>query len=266
MKKLIMYCVTNKEIKFINKTNYRAGWVGLGSVPNNYIGCNTQDNIYFKEQYYSELTFHYWFWKNQLNLNSSDWIGFCQKRRFWITKNSVNKNIDKFNYSNHFLENIPEEYEKYDAIICDPISVRGAKKMKILKRGFKNLIQDPLIFFNKDKHSVKLHFDMHHGYGNISKAANLLPEKDRNEFLKYISTSSSFHPNIMFIAKPEATNRWFNALFPWLIKCEEVFGFKNLHGYDTQRLYAFLAERYLSFWFSKYTHFTTWPWKFYEGK
>ena len=81
-----MYCVTNKEIKFINKTNYRAGWVGLGPVPNNYIECNTQDNIYFKEQYYSELTFHYWFWKNQLNLNSSDWIGFCQKRRFWITK------------------------------------------------------------------------------------------------------------------------------------------------------------------------------------
>ena len=107
---------------------------------------------------------------------------------------------------------------------------------------------------------------MHHGYGNISKAANLLPEEDRNEFLKYISTSSSFHPNIMFIAKPEVTNRWFNALFPWLIKCEEVFGFKNLQGYDTQRLYAFLAERYLSFWFRKYTHFTTWPWKFYEGK
>ena len=261
-----MYCVTNKEIKFINKTNYRAGWVGLGPVPNNYIECNTQDNIFFKEQYYSELTFHYWVWKNQLNINSSDWIGFCQKRRFWITKNSLNKNIDKFNYKNHFLDNIPEKYEKYDSIICDPISVRGAKKMKMLKRGFKNLIEDPLIFFNKDKHSVKLHFDMHHGYGNISKAANLLPEDDKNEFLKYISTSNSFHPNIMFIAKPEVANRWFNALFPWLIKCEEVFGFKNLQGYDTHRLYAFLAERYLSFWFRKYTYFTTWPWSFFEIK
>ena len=54
--------------------------------------------------------------------------------------------------------------------------------MKMLKRGFKNLIQDPSIFFNKDKHSVKLHFDMHHGYGNISKAANLLPEEDRMNF------------------------------------------------------------------------------------
>jgi len=266
MKKLKMYCVTNKEIKFINKTNYKAGWVGFDPVPNNYIACNTQDNIFFKEQYYSELTFHYWYWKNQLNLESTDWIGFCQKRRFWIKKSTINKDIDKFNYNNHFLENIPEEYEKYDSIICDPISLRGAKKMKMLKRGFKNLIQDPSIFFNDDKHSVKLHFDMHHGYGNISKAANLLAEVDREEFLNHINTSNNFHPHIMFIAKPEVANRWFNALFPWLARCEKVFGFKNLQGYDTQRLYAFLAERYLSFWFRKHTNFTTWPWKFYEGK
>jgi hypothetical protein len=56
----------------------------------------------------------------------------------------------------------------------------------------------------------------------------------------------------------------------WLTYSEkektEVFKFSELKGYDTQRLYAFLAERYLSFWFRKHTNFTTWPWKFYEGK
>ena len=46
-------------------------------------------------------------------------------------------------------------------------------------------------------------------------------------------------------------NRWFSVLFPWLFRCENVFGFKKLKGYDTQRLYAYLAERYLSFWFNK---------------
>ena len=182
-----MYCVTNKEIKFINKTQYKVGWVGKGSPPKNYIECNSQDNIFFKEKYYSELTFHYWYWQNQLNLNSSNWIGFCQKRRFWIKKESINQSIDEFNYNEHFLNHIPEEYEKFNSIICESISVKGVKKMKLLKRGFKNLIKDPSIFFNKDKHSVKLHFDMHHGYGNISKAANLLPEKDRDEFLEYIN-------------------------------------------------------------------------------
>jgi hypothetical protein len=70
----------------------------------------------------------------------------------------------------------------------------------------------------------------------------------------------------MFIAKPHIINDWFNNLFPWLMKCEDVFGFKNLQGYDTQRLYAFLAERYLSFWFKKYTDYTTWPWTFLDFK
>ena len=64
----------------------------------------------------------------------------------------------------------------------------------------------------------------------------------------------------MFIAKPSVANRWFEAVFSWLFKCEKLFGFENLKGYDTQRLYAYLAERYLSFWFTKYTKTKTWPW------
>ena len=46
-------------------------------------------------------------------------------------------------------------------------------------------------------------------------------------------------------------NRWYEDLFEWLFECEKIFGFKSLQGYDTTRLYAFLAERYLSFWFKK---------------
>ena len=55
-------------------------------------------------------------------------------------------------------------------------------------------------------------------------------------------------------------NKWFDNLFSWLSKCEQTFGFENLQGYDTQRLYAYLAERYLSYWFKKYTKYKTWPW------
>ena len=105
MKNLIMYCVTNKEIKFINNTQYRVGWVGKGLLPNNYIACNLQDNIFFKEQYYSELTFQYWYSKNQLNLNNSDWVGFCQKRRFWIKRESINKKINDHIYQNKKINN-----------------------------------------------------------------------------------------------------------------------------------------------------------------
>ena len=90
---------------------------------------------------------------------------------------------------------------------------------------------------------------MHHGYGNLEKAIMVLDNKDKKEFSDYVNKYSAYHPHIMFIAKPELIDKWFSTLFPWLERCEEVFGFKELAGYDTKRLYAFLAERYMSFWF-----------------
>ena len=70
----------------------------------------------------------------------------------------------------------------------------------------------------------------------------------------------------MFISKKEIINKWFKALFKWLFKCEKGFGTKSLHGYDQQRLYAYLAERYLSYWFKKHTNYLEWHWTFFEEK
>ena len=82
MSKLEMYCVTNKRLKFLESSRYNLSWVGLEECPQNYIKSNDKINIFQKEKYYSELTFHYWYWKNLLDLNSDNWVGFCQKRRF----------------------------------------------------------------------------------------------------------------------------------------------------------------------------------------
>ena len=49
MENLKMYCVTNKEVSFLDKTNFDIGWVGIDAPPANYIKCNHQDNIFFKE-------------------------------------------------------------------------------------------------------------------------------------------------------------------------------------------------------------------------
>jgi hypothetical protein len=105
---------------------------------------------------------------------------------------------------------------------------------------------------------------MHHGYGNLDKAINVMNEKDREDFRVFVNTSLSYNPHIMFIAKPKVINDWFKDLFTWLFQCEKIFGFENLKGYDTERLYAYLAERYLSFWFKKYTKSLNWPWMFME--
>ena len=132
--------------------------------------------------------------------------------------------------------------------------------MKIIKRGFRSLLKDPSIFFDVNKQTLLLHFDMHHGYGNIEKAINYLDQKDKNDFFQYLNQSTYYNPHIMFITKSDIMNKWFDNLFSWLSKCEQTFGFENLQGYDTQRLYAYLAERYLSYWFKKYTKYKTWPW------
>ena len=56
---------------------------------------------------------------------------------------------------------------------------------------------------------------------------------------------------------------YYNVLFPWLEKCEKLFGFNKLHGYEV-RIYAFLAERFMSYWFQKNTKYTTLPVFFYD--
>ncbi|RPG96858.1 MAG: DUF4422 domain-containing protein [Candidatus Pelagibacter sp. TMED239] len=261
---LEIYCVTNKPVSFIEGTNIFLAGVGKNKFNEEYILSNNGINIYNKETYYSELTFHYWYWKNRLDLKSNKWIGFCQKRRYWVKSDSNISSINKSNILKYVLQEPEEDWNKYDSIICKPIKVNDIKKMKLIKRGWKSLIKSPSIFFDIKKQNIKLHFDMHHGYGNLEKATYLLPKEDINDFLIYIENSTVLNPHIMYISKSKILDTWFRTLFNWLSKCEDIFGFENLRGYDTGRLYAYLAERYASFWFKKYTIYKEQSWAFID--
>jgi hypothetical protein len=260
MNNLDLYCVTNKRVKFIENTKINLAWVGLEEKPRDYLECDNKVNIFYKEKYYSELTFQYWYWKNMLDIKKNNWIGFCQKRRFWTMSNVSNESINHNNIGKNLLLEIPMEYNGFNAIICKPISVSGVKTMKLIKRGWKNLIKSPSILFDKKKKNLALHFDMHHGYGYLDIAIEQMQQKDKEEFRDFVDSQNTFNPHIMFIAKPDIVNEWFKTLFPWLERCEKIIGFKNLKGYDTTRLYAYLAERYLSFWFKKYTNYKEHSW------
>ena len=265
MNKLKIYCVTNERVKYLEDTKLVLAGVGKKKFSKNYTTCLKGKNIQNKERNYSELTFHYWFWKNQLMKCKSDtWIGFCQKRRFWLKSNIKIQNFK--NLKKNLIIKPDKIWKKYNSIICKPIRVDNPKKMKIIKRGWRNLLKDPSVFYNSKKQTIKLHFDMHHGHDVLSKAISKLNNKDRNQFRKFVNENTSFNPHIMFISKKKIINNWFNDLFSWLFKCEKIFGFSKLKGYDQERLYAYLAERYLSFWFRKYTNYLEWHWAFYEKK
>ena len=260
-KKLTIYCVTNKPLRELENLGLNLVGVGDNKFNDKYLLCNKGININDREKHYSELTFHYWFWKNQLSFFENDqWIGFCQKRRFWL--NSKKKNINE-KLENQILKDIPSEWEGYNSIICEPIQLK-TKLTKLIKRGWRNLINKPSLLLNYNSLSIKDHFDMHHGYGVIDKAIKLLNQDDRDEFRNYVYSKSSFNPHIMFISNKDIMNKYFNDLFTWLFKCEKIFGFETLKGYDQTRLYAYLSERYLSFWFKKYTKYLQWPWTFFD--
>ena len=264
MTKLSIYCVTNKRIKFLENCTYNLAWVGNQVAPTNYLKCDDKTNIFFKEQYYSELTFHYWYWKNMLNKETADWIGFCQKRRFWAKTQDDKEKINNENYLDHLLKSPEKSWNNYSSIICNPIKISGSKKIKIIKKGWKKLIKDPTILFNTKKETIKFHFDIYHGDGILNAAINLLHEEDKKDFNNYVNSRDFFNPHIMFITRPEIAEKWFIDLFGWLKKCENLFGFNELMGYET-RLYGYLAERYLSFWFKKYTNYKEHPWIFIDN-
>ena len=48
-----------------------------------------------------------------------------------------------------------------------------------------------------------------------------------------------------------------------LEKFENIYGLKN-DNYSSTRIYAFLAERFLPYWFNKYTKCLEWPIAFYD--
>ena len=68
MLNLTIICVTNKRVEFLENTeSLLLGAVGNNVFNSKYLKCDQNDNIFFKEKYYSELTFQYWFWKNKLH-------------------------------------------------------------------------------------------------------------------------------------------------------------------------------------------------------
>ena len=79
----------------------------------------------------------------------------------------------------------------------------------------------------------------------------MLDQKNKNDFKEFVYNKTSFNPHNMFICKTKHLVEYYETIFPWLEKCENLFKDKKLEGYGMQRIYGFLAERFLSYWFTK---------------
>ena len=264
MEKLKMYCLSRYDSvkNKIKDLDYTPVGLGTENYSEGWIRDNTGENISNKNKFYGEYTFHYWLWKNELkNIPDNTWIGFCAYRRFW-NKNLIKpKKIE--NLSEEVLKNVSSDWANYDVILGDEMDISRIKWIKVIKYGKISFLRNPLIFLKKNR-NIRFHFDMFHGNGNLDKAIDLLDEKNRNDFRNYVKNQTSYNQGNMFITKSKKIiDNYYSDLFSWLKKCEDLFGF-DLDGYGKTRIYAFLAERFLPYWFNKYTNVLKWPILFYD--
>jgi len=265
MTSLNMYCfsLSNENLEKIKKINYIPVGLGKGNFDKEWLRDNTNDNISEKNSWYGENTFYYWLWKNDLKKKfDAEWTGFCHYRRFWA-KDSREKKYNNFKQS--ILQDPAPEWKGHDVILRDEVWVNGTKLSKILKHGKRQLLKNPFVFLSKSKMTIKINYDMYHGYGELDKAIELLDNENREDFRNFVNSELSFNANNILICRsPQLYSDYCESLFGWLKRCESIFGFDPDRKYNLIRVYAFLSERYLSYWFKKNSNYLRWPLKFHD--
>jgi len=259
-----MFCCCHFNNSKIENSNLIPSGVGQKeNFPSNWMLDRTGDNISKKNKDFAELTFHYWLWKNNLdNLDQNDWIGLCQYRRFWLKKDHE-KEVNFKNLFENILTKIPPEAEKYESILTSPENINLKFKSVLKYRKLINNLKNPLPIFIKKNQTIDVQFEVYTKSGNlIYEVANLMKKEDKYDFLNFISSNNKINLHNMFIVKKNTYYHYSKEMFEWLFKCDEYIKKKKKYQNSMPRIQAFLAERFLPFWFRKYTNFKEWPWVF----
>ena len=201
-------------------------------------------------------------WKNiLLKEKEYKWISFCTYRRFWLKKNSPPpKNIEELGFS--ILKEPPREWDNYDCILAEPIILGKQKFMKLLKNNPIYIFRKPSLLINRC--TIKDHFYLNHGKFFLDEAIKLLNIDEQNKFNDYLE-GHEFNPHNLFICKNvKLLNSYYTKIFDWLFKCEEIFKNIDLDTYGKKRIYGFLAERYLPFWFKENSKTLDWPYTYFD--
>jgi len=267
--KIFCMCLNDHHIQNLKKLNYIPVGLGKNAFSNEWLKDNTGENISYKNTYYGEYSFYYWLWKNSLSaISNNSWVGFSGYRYHWAQSNNIHSDklntiINKENFRDYILKKIPDEWNNSEVILGEKIRINNWKFSKILKHAKKKFFLNPSNFL-KSNQNIRLHFDVFHGDGLLDKAIDVLDETDRKDFKNFVKNEYSFNRENLFFCKSKTIiEKYFKSIFDWLEECEKIFGF-DLNGYAKTRIYAFLAERYLSFWFNKYTNPKTWPIFFFD--
>ena len=248
-----MFCLTldPSHEDIIKNLSYIPVGLGKKNFSKECMSDNSGLNISNKNQFYGEYTFHYWIWKNYLDKIKTEWVGFCQYRKFFAKQKLTEEKLNFESFKEKLISRIEGDLQNCECILGNKFSVKNYKLSKILKNHLKEFLKNPKLIFYKEKRNLKFHFDLFHGKGNLNLAIEQLDYKNKIEFKNFMNDNTEFNPHNMFICKKDILKDYYEVIFPWLERCENIFGFGNLKDYGIKRIYGFLAERFLSFWFAK---------------
>ena len=116
----------------------------------------------------------------QISLQSDIvWWSKC-RRKFWKKQSDLHIENSFENFNNIILKEIPKNLDHYETIIGEDFFVNQFRLSKFIKHNFKKIFFEPSLLYDKNKRSIKFHFDMMHGNGNLDKAIDVLSKKEKN--------------------------------------------------------------------------------------
>ena len=95
--KIFCMCLNEHHLTNLKKLNYVPVGLGNNNFSQEWTRDNTEINISYKNKYYGEYTFYYWFWKNLLpKIDDNTWIGFSGYRYHWSNQNKIKSIFKRF--------------------------------------------------------------------------------------------------------------------------------------------------------------------------
>lgn len=201
---LKIYTLTHKKFDIPKDPMYIPLQVGRAIHEDlGYIGDDTGDNISKKNIYYSELTGHYWIWKN---VTDAEFVGVCHYRRYLIneqeqvfTQKELQKLLETYDMITTKKVLLPNPY--YDGYKA----THHVENLDITARVIKELYPDYYDIYDKTIHSDETYF------GNIMICKKTL-------FDEYCE--------------------WLFSIFQEMEKFVSVEGYDDYH----KRVYGFISE------------------------
>lgn len=207
---MTIYTMTHKPFTPPPDKLYQPLQVGSALHENlGYLSDNEGDNISEQNPYYSELTGHYWVWKNDKH---SDYVGCAHYRRYLVNERETL-------YTERELLDL---LKKYDMVTT---------KLLTLEYSYYDAFDD--------RHNAK-DLDV---LGAVIKE---LSPKYYDNYIRLVHGKQTYFGNMFVMAKP-LYDSYMEFLFPLLFEAQKRIDMTGYDGYQ-KRLFGFFSEFLLYVW------------------